>query len=72
MVFCVTRSVWLQVTVDVTPNGRGDAVLHTAEHGDVFAQPEERRMTFAAFVAMLHAKRKGEIPYLRCSQVNPL
>ena len=47
-----------QVTVDVTPGGRGDAVVDIPGHGPVFVKPEERRMKFAEFLPFLHDSRR--------------
>jgi peptidyl-lysine (3S)-dioxygenase / protease len=38
-----------EISVNVTPNGRGDAVLDNA----YFVMPEERRMTFSDFLSKL-------------------
>jgi len=55
----MTVWVWscLQVTVDVTPNGRGDSITAVADDQEVFVKPEERRMKFEAFLPFLHASR---------------
>jgi jumonji domain-containing protein 7 len=57
------------VAVNVTPNGRGDAVLRSAEHGcDVFTLPREERMLFAAFLRALDASlddpAADSVPYV--------
>ncbi|KAK3270218.1 hypothetical protein CYMTET_21374 [Cymbomonas tetramitiformis] len=55
------------VTVDITPNGRGDAVVETPS-GDFFVTPEERAMPFKAFVELLHASRSDPthgVPYVQ-------
>jgi jumonji domain-containing protein 7 len=39
----------IEITVDITPNGYGDAVTPTP-NGPRFVTPEERRMTFAEFL----------------------
>jgi jumonji domain-containing protein 7 len=43
------------IAVNVTPHGRGDAVLRCAEHGDreLFVLPHEARMPFAALLDAL-------------------
>lgn len=55
------------VTVNVTPNGRGDAVLEPSDtsvvgtsslEAAVFVKPEEVRMPFREFVDELHAGRR--------------
>jgi jumonji domain-containing protein 7 len=48
------------VSINVTPNGRGDAVTSDG----YFAMPEERTMTFAEFVATLRDKSNDEVCYL--------
>ena len=48
------------VSINVTPNGRGDAVTSDG----YFAMPEERTMTFAEFVATLRDKSTDEVCYL--------
>lgn len=47
----------LEVTVDWTPNGRGDCVVEDDEpECPVFVKPEERKMHFKSFVDALHAQ----------------
>lgn len=57
------------VAVNVTPHGRGDAVLPSAAHGcDVFTLPQEQRMAFASFLAQLDASlddaNADAVPYV--------
>ncbi len=53
------------VLVNVTPDGRGDAIAHRPEHGgEVFVAPEERCMPFAAFLDLLAARTPGLVPYV--------
>jgi jumonji domain-containing protein 7 len=57
------------VAVNVTPHGRGDAVLRSAEHGcDVFTLPCEERMPFSAFLSALDASlddpAADSVPYV--------
>eukprot|EP00775_Hariotina_reticulata_P000189 gene189-381_t len=44
-----------QVSVDITPNGLGDAVT-ASEHGDCFCVPHKLQMSFAEFVQLFFAK----------------
>ena len=52
----------------MTPHGRGDAVLHSDEHGcDVFTLPCEERMPFSAFLRALDASldpAADSVPYV--------
>jgi len=41
------------ITVDVTPNGKGDCVMKNDDGGLVFTKPEERRMRFSDFIDSL-------------------
>ena len=63
------------VTVNVTPTGHGDCVLDCGEAGAAlgarlaFVKPQERRMSFAAFLDMLHrddggAEAGAGVPYV--------
>lgn len=53
------------VTVDVTPFGRGDAVLPLGDTAELFVMPEEREMTLREFLDVL-GDREGfdGVPYL--------
>ena len=57
------------VAVNVTPHGRGDTVLPSAEHGgDVFVLPQEQRMPFGDFLTALDASvddpASASVPYV--------
>jgi jumonji domain-containing protein 7 len=53
------------VTVDVTPDGWGDAVKPAGPNGaQWFVKPEERRMTMAEFVRLLRSNHPMHVPYL--------
>ena len=56
------------VAVNVTPHGRGDAVLPSAEHGgNVFVLPREERMPFGDFLVALDASlddARSAVPYV--------
>lgn len=54
------------VTVDVTPFGRGDAVLTLGEAADeLFVMPEEREMTLREFLHVLDDRADSDgVPYL--------
>lgn len=58
----------LDVTVDVTPTGLGDAVLaHPDSAEPLFVKPEERRMSFREFLTVLRARGAdgfAGVPYL--------
>eukprot|EP01102_Stenamoeba_stenopodia_P013366 TRINITY_DN4326_c0_g1_i2.p1 TRINITY_DN4326_c0_g1~~TRINITY_DN4326_c0_g1_i2.p1 ORF type:complete len:246 (-),score=37.04 TRINITY_DN4326_c0_g1_i2:601-1338(-) len=41
------------ITVDVTPNGKGDCVVKDDDHNLIFVKPEERRMRFSEFIDTL-------------------
>lgn len=45
-----------KVSVNCTPNGQADAVVQCPEHGAVFVLPEERRMSFLSFLALLRTR----------------
>ena len=56
------------VTVNVTPNGVGDAPVlpdcGRCLHSRVFVRPEERRMPLATFSTMMRADSASEVAYL--------
>lgn len=52
------------VTVNLTPNGRGDAVV-----GNRFVKPHEERMSMSAFANALHSPA-GPVPYLSLQNDN--
>lgn len=54
------------VSVNVTPDGRADAIKPCAEAGGArcFLMPEERQMTMADFKKALDGAVEGEVPYL--------
>ena len=54
-----------QVTVDVTPDGWGDAVKPAGPNGELwFVKPEERRMSMAEFVRLLRSNHPTHVLYL--------
>ena len=55
------------VTVDITPTGKGDAVVgdvYQDEDKELFIKPEERNMTFDKFIHILRDNELDGIPYL--------
>eukprot|EP00960_Hanusia_phi_P060733 764604-Hanusia_phi.AAC.2 len=50
----------LKLSVNVTPNGRGDAILDET----FFVMPEERQMTFAQFLTELYNDNQEDVFYL--------
>lgn len=64
--YLVTKAGEGIVTVDVTPHGYGDAVLALSSPSEaVFAMPEERNMTFCAFLELLQDQERVDgVPYL--------
>lgn len=65
----------MPVTINVTPDGRGDAVIGGNRRdglvvGGRFVKPEEREMTFTAFAAALRAGASSGVHYLSIQDDN--
>uniref|UniRef100_A0AAV1TZJ4 JmjC domain-containing protein n=1 Tax=Peronospora matthiolae TaxID=2874970 RepID=A0AAV1TZJ4_9STRA len=63
----VTKAGDALVTVNMTPFGIGDAVLEVSPNGHegIFVMPEERDLTFANFLELLHTRNERQgVPYL--------
>ena len=64
--YLLERLAELELSINVTPNGRGDAVAYHHDK-EVFVMPEERTMSFADFLENLRGSRSlggGDVFYL--------